>query len=169
MVIGGEGFGKTAFLRKALSGRSLMNCPETDDRSKALRTLEHTEGSVIVLDHNLHDSGESLLEDLRWLTVEQGASVVVTVLSDRVYSSLKRNLSGAAVNKIEIGPLDRDSVKELAGDDIDEKELDSLIHLTKGSPQKILAALEVEIDETRGDDELEDHQRALLRLLKSSE
>ena len=116
----------------------------------------------------MRSTGRLIFILLLLVSVNSFAAEIITELNDsRVIvgesTTLRLKITDHKVSEVTLNPLDRESVRSLAGPEMDEKELESLLHLSKGNPRKILRALEVDIY----DEELEDHEKALLRLLKS--
>jgi hypothetical protein len=176
VVYGEEGIGKTALVRESMAhaGQPAVFCSDLEaEKDRLIKALDQMGSNgtgatppLFVLDLNIgEEPGEELKGILKRMVVDLGLTVLVTA-TPLGGSRLHKQMAGIDFKKIEVGPLDKESVRALAGEDMDEKELESLIHLSKGNPRKILAALDVEIDE---EEELETHQKALLRLLKSDQ
>jgi hypothetical protein len=94
-------------------------------------------------------------------------TVVITCTKEGRYH-LNEALAGLSVVTIGIGPLGLDVLKKLAPSGMTAAQLRALAALSKGNPKSFLAALKAPGSESI-DEGLDEHQKALLKVLRSKE
>lgn len=181
VLIQGElGIGKSSLIKAVIQKIKAEHHPhlivnhltekDLEQVKRCLGSKTSDNGPLIAMDLNLY-SGSDLdpVANTVLEAVSKNETRLILTAVEPV-SGLKRLLEGKTIKVIEVGPLSEQDMVSLAKKNstaLPQKQIDSLIFMAKGNPGKLLSALEIEVSDDSED--LDDHEKALMRMLRSEE
>lgn len=183
LLSGEEGIGKSALLQAGIreaKGRAATNqvmCISSEPNDLA-RIKEFSmdlfrsemEGHRLVafdIDHDGKKDISGIIRIVKELMASPGPNIIVITCVVDGQRHLEKALLGIKVLSLELGPLDLDILKRLAPSHIKSAQIKTIAALSKGNPKRFLAALSA--PDIASKDDLDEHQKALLRVLRSKE
>ena len=183
LLSGEEGIGKSALLQagaqeaKQRGTLSQVMCISSEadgpvgikEFSMDLFRCEKEGRRLVVFDID-HDGKKDVFGVIRLvkeLLTSPGPNIVVITCTGDGLVHLRKALTSTNVRSLELGPLDLEVLKKLAPEHIKSAQIKALAALSKGNPKRFLAALSA--PDIALKDDLDEHQKALLRVLRSKD
>lgn len=183
LLSGEEGIGKSALLHAGIreaKGRAATNqvmwiSSEPNDLARIKEFSmdlfrSEKKGHRLVafdIDHDGKKDVSGIIRVVKELMASPGPNIIVITCLVDGQRHLEKALVGIKVMSLELGPLDLDILKRLAPEHIKSTQLKALSALSKGNPKRFLAALSA--PDITSKDDLDEHQKALLKVLRSKD